>query len=62
MMVKVKVRVHFDNEPEYAAGGALIPSGFTKIIWAGEHEWTFYFDNINLKGRDWSDFQIPNIR
>ena len=28
----------------------------------GQHEWTFYFDNINLKGRDWSDFQIPNIR
>ena len=20
------------------------------------------FDNVNLKGRDWSDFQIPNIR
>ncbi len=60
--VKVNVTVHFDNEPEYVAGGALIPSGFTKQIWAGEHEWTFYFDNINLKGRDWSDFQIPNIR
>ena len=60
--VKVNVTVHFDNEPEYVAGGALIPSGFTKQIWAGEHEWTFYFDNVNLKGRDWSDFQIPNIR
>ena len=22
----------------------------------------FYFDNVNLKGRDWSDFQIPNER
>ena len=60
--VKVNVIVHFDNEPEYVEGGALIPSGFTKQIWAGEHEWTFYFDNVNLKGRDWSDFQIPNIK
>ena len=58
--VNVKVTIHFDNEPEYVEGGALIPSGFTKVIWAGEHEWTFYFDNVNLKGRDWSEFQIPN--
>ena len=32
--VKVNVIVHFDNEPEYVEGGALIPSGFTKQIWA----------------------------
>ena len=60
--VKVNVTIHFNNEPEYVAGGAQIPSGFTKVIWAGKNEWTFYFDNINLKGRDWSNFQIPNKR
>ena len=60
--VKVTITVHFNNEPEFVEGGAQIPSGFTKVIISGKHKWSFYFDNINLKGRDWSDFQIPNRR
>ena len=48
--VNVKVTVHFQNEPEYAAGGALIPSGFTKVIWV-DNRGIFYFDN-KLKARD----------
>lgn len=60
--VEVSITVHFDNEPEFVDGGAQIPSGFTKTIVVEKNRWTFYFDNINLKGRDWSDFQIPNKR
>ncbi len=61
-MVKVDITIHFDSEPKFVEGGAQIPSGFTKVIVAGNHKWSFYFDNVNLKGRDWSDFQIPNKR
>lgn len=60
--VEVSITIHFDNEPTFVDGGAQIPSGFTKTIVVGKNKWTFYFDNINLKGRDWSDFQIPNKR
>jgi len=60
--VEVDITIHFDNEPEFVEGGAQIPSWFTKVIVSGDHKWTFYFDNVNLKGRDWSDFQIPNKR
>jgi len=60
--VEVDITIHFDNEPEFVEGGAQVPSGFTKVIVSGDHKWTFYFDNVNLKGRDWSDFQIPNKR
>ena len=62
MINKVTITIHFNNEPEFVEGGAQIPSGFTKVIISGKHKWSFYFDNINLKGRDWSDFQIPNRR
>lgn len=58
--VEVSITIHFDNEPMFVDGGAQIPSGFTKTIVVGKNKWTFYFDNINLKGRDWSEFQIPN--
>ena len=58
--VQVDITIHFDNEPEFVEGGAQIQSGFTKVIVQGDHKWTFYFDNVNLKGRDWSDFKIPN--
>jgi DNA/RNA endonuclease G (NUC1) len=30
--IDVVIYVHFENEPEYVKGGALIPSGFTKVI------------------------------
>ena len=60
--VEVSITIHFDNEPTFVDGGAQIQSGFTKTIVVGKNKWTFYFDNINLKGRDWSDFQIPNKR
>ena len=58
--IDVIIYVHFENEPEYVKGGALIPSGFTKIISInGQEMWKFYFDNIDMAGRDWGDFQIP---
>ena len=58
--IDVVIYVHFENEPEYVKGGALIPSGFTKVISINnERMWKFTFDNIDLAGRDWSDFQVP---
>tara|TARA_B110001452_G_scaffold165819_1_gene138387 strand:+ start:3123 stop:3674 length:552 start_codon:yes stop_codon:yes gene_type:complete len=58
--IDVVIYVHFENEPEYVKGGALIPSGFTKVISInGERMWKFTFDNIDLAGRDWGDFQVP---
>jgi DNA/RNA endonuclease G (NUC1) len=58
--IDVVIYVHFENEPEYVKGGALIPSGFTKVISInGERMWKFTFDNIDLAGKDWGDFQVP---
>jgi len=58
--IDVVIYVHFENEPEYVKGGALIPSGFTKVISINnERMWKFTFDNIDLAGRDWGDFQVP---
>lgn len=58
--IDVVIYVHFENEPEYVKGGALIPSGFTKVISINnERMWKFTFDNIDLAGKDWGDFQVP---
>ena len=58
--IDVVIYVHFENEPEYVKGGALISSSFTKVISInGERMWKFTFDNSDLAGRDWGDFQVP---
>jgi len=56
--VTVKIIIHFDNEPQYSEGGALIPSGFTKNIYVGEHHWSFKFPNQDVKGIDWMNFRV----
>jgi len=54
--VNVQITIIFDYE-ERGQDGALIPSGFEKIIWAGKHKWRFVFPNKNVKGVDFGDFR-----
>lgn len=57
--VNVTVTIHFEDKPEnWLKTGALVPIGFTKIIWCDGEMFEFYFPNKDVKGQDWSTFKI----
>lgn len=56
--VDVVITVHFEDKPQnWIPTGALLPVGFTKTIWCNDHKFTFYFPNVDVKGRDWVLFK-----
>jgi endonuclease G len=57
--VSVTVTCHFEDTPEnWLKTGALVPIGFTKIIWCDGEKLELYFPNQDLAGRDWSTFLL----
>ncbi len=57
--VSVTITCHFEDKPEnWLKTGALVPVGFTKIIWCDGEKFEFYFPNQDLAGRDWSVFLL----
>jgi len=57
--VSVTVTCHFEDKPEnWLKTGALVPIGFTKIIWCDGEKFELYFPNQDLAGRDWSTFLL----
>ena len=57
--VSVTVTCHFEDKPEnWLKTGALVPVGFTKIIWCDGEKFELYFPNQDLAGRDWSTFLL----
>ena len=55
--IKVKIEILFQEE-NYLPTGALIPSGFKKIITTPYDTWEFEFPNKDVAGKDWSNFRI----
>jgi len=63
--VSVVIVIHFDNENSWLDTGAMVPSGFTKVINIKDNNkiidtFTFVFPNKNVAGRDWNEFRIYN--
>ena len=57
--VNVTIVVKFEDIPkQWLPTGALIPIGFTKIIWCDGEKFEFYFPNEDVAGRDWIEFKI----
>lgn len=57
--VSVTITCHFEDKPEnWLKTGALVPVGFTKIIWCDGEKFELYFPNQDLAGRDWSVFLL----
>ena len=57
--VNVTITVHFRDEPErWLPTGALIPVGFTKVIWCDGEKFEFYFPNEDVSGTRWIKFKV----
>jgi len=56
----VEIEVIFSDNSERLPTGATVPDGFKKTIKVKDDTFTFYFDNKNVKGIDWSEFLIKN--
>ena len=57
--VSVTITCHFEDKPEnWLKTGALVPVGFTKIIWCDGEKFEFYFPNKDVAGEDWFNFII----
>jgi len=56
--VKVEVEVLFQDEEHWLPSGALVPSGFKKKIITPQNTWIFEFPNVDLSGKDWSNFIV----
>ena len=57
--VSVTITCHFEDKPEnWLKTGALVPVGFTKIIWCDGEKFELYFPNQDLAGKDWSVFLL----
>jgi|TARA_B110000977_G_scaffold187177_1_gene254011 endonuclease G len=56
--VSVTITVHFnDTLDNWLPTGALVPTGFSKIIWCDGEHFEFYFPNTDVKGQDWITFK-----
>jgi len=56
--VNVTVIVDFCDEPSrWLQTGALVPIGFTKIIWCDGEKFEFYFPNEDVSGQHWTKFK-----
>lgn len=56
--VNVTVIVDFCDEPSrWLPTGALVPIGFTKIIWCDGERFEFYFPNEDVSGQHWTKFK-----
>lgn len=57
--VSVTIIVDFCDEPSrWLPTGALMPVGFTKIIWCDGEKFEFYFPNEDVTGQNWITFKI----
>ena len=57
--VSVTITCHFEDKPQnWLKTGALVPVGFTKIIWCDGEKFEFYFPNADVAGQDWITFKI----
>lgn len=57
--VSVTITCHFEEKPQnWLKTGALVPVGFTKIIWCDGEKFEFYFPNTDVAGQDWITFKI----
>jgi len=58
--VKVIIEVIFSDESEKLDSGATVPDAFRKTIIVNNDSFSFYFENKNVKGIDWTEFLIKN--
>jgi endonuclease G len=58
--VKVIIEVIFSDESEELDSGATVPDAFRKTIIVNNDSFSFYFENKNVKGIDWTEFFINN--
>jgi DNA/RNA endonuclease G (NUC1) len=57
--VNIEIRVHFENDQSnWLKTGALVPVGFTKIIWCDGEIFKFYFPNKDVAGHDWIEYKV----
>tara|TARA_R110000822_G_scaffold203868_1_gene340730 strand:+ start:34 stop:627 length:594 start_codon:yes stop_codon:yes gene_type:complete len=57
--VSITITCHFEDKPQnWLSTGALIPVGFTKVIWCDGERFEFYFPNEDVAGQDWVTFKI----
>ena len=57
--VTIEIRVHFNDIPKYwLKTEALVPVGFTKIIWCDGERFEFYFPNEDVAGHDWIEYKV----
>lgn len=56
--ISITIICHFEDKPQnWLPTGALVPVGFTKIIWCDGEKFEFYFPNADVAGQDWITFQ-----
>jgi endonuclease G, mitochondrial len=57
--ISITIICHFEDKPQnWLPTGALVPVGFTKIIWCDGEKFEFYFPNADVAGQDWITFKI----
>lgn len=57
--VTIEIKVHFENnKSNWLKTGALVPAGFTKIIWCDGEKFEFYFPNKDIAGHDWIEYKV----
>ena len=57
--VTIEIKVHFENnQSNWLKTGALVPVGFTKIIWCDGEKFEFYFPNEDIAGHDWIEYKV----
>lgn len=61
--VEVRIKVLFDDKDAWLSTGALVPTGFIKMITVYQggnmiNCFSFKFPNQNVAGEDWSHFRI----
>ena len=56
--ISITIICRFEDKPQnWLPTGALVPVGFTKIIWCDGEKFEFYFPNADVAGQDWITFQ-----
>ncbi len=58
--VEVIIEVVFSEQSEILDSGATVPDAFKKTIIINNDSFSFYFENKNVKGIDWTEFFINN--
>ena len=58
--VEVTIEVIFSEDSERLDTGATVPDAFRKTIKVNNDSFSFYFENKNVKGIDWTEFFINN--